>query len=60
MVKKDKLLDRVWDVNRVKIFSFRTEKVYVHSINRYILFQRNEMSVRVPIYGRLRGHSTPT
>jgi len=37
MVKKRKLLDRVRDIIRVKNYSYRTEKAYLHWIKRYIL-----------------------
>jgi site-specific recombinase XerD len=33
-----KLLDQVWDVMRLKHYSYRTEQSYVDWIRRYILF----------------------
>lgn len=37
-VIKPKLLDQVRDAIRVKHYSLRTEKTYIHWIKRYIFF----------------------
>ena len=47
---KPKLFDRVRDALRARHYSSRTEKVYIHWIRRYILFQdkRHPMEIGAP------------
>ena len=40
MAQKRKLLDRMRDAVRLKNYSYRTEKAYVHWVKRYILFHQ--------------------
>lgn len=45
--KPKKLLDQVWDVLRVKHYSYRTEKTYIFWIRRYIFFQGKKHPVEM-------------
>ena len=66
--KKPKLLDQVCHAIRVKNYSYRTEKAYVHWIRRYILhFEKRhpaemgkmevEEFLRYLAHQKLAGHS---